>query len=100
MLKLTLLWLIGEMVNTSPSQGDIHGFESRTNHQMTKTAQSSSFFILKLKAPSNDDARFLTISYSRTLDIRRFHSAQYRIMDSGQLTYLLHTLGLQHLRQM
>ena len=33
MLKLTLLWLIGEMVNTSPSQGDIQGFKSLMSHQ-------------------------------------------------------------------
>ena len=28
-----MAWLVGEMVNTLPSQGNIHGFKSRTSHQ-------------------------------------------------------------------
>ena len=30
---LFYLWPVGEMVNTVPSQGIIHGFKSRTGHQ-------------------------------------------------------------------
>lgn len=29
---LFYLWPVGEMVNTVPSQGIIHGFKSRTGH--------------------------------------------------------------------
>ena len=48
MLKLTLLWLIGEMVNTSPSQGDIHGFKSHMSHQEeTIVPKGTFYFILK-----------------------------------------------------
>lgn len=28
------VWPVGEVVNTSPSQGDIHGSEPHTGHQM------------------------------------------------------------------
>lgn len=28
------IWPAGETVNTSPSQGDIHGFEPRAGHQI------------------------------------------------------------------
>ena len=27
-------WPVGEVVNTSPSQGDIHGFEPRTGYHV------------------------------------------------------------------
>ena len=50
MLKLTLLWLIGEMVNTSPSQGDIHGFKSHMSHQEKLMFRKELFlFYIKIK---------------------------------------------------
>lgn len=49
MLKLTLLWLIGEMVNTSPSQGDIHGFKSHMSHQENNVPKGTFLFYIKIK---------------------------------------------------
>lgn len=31
--KIMIPWPVGEMVNTLPSQGNIHGFEPHTGHQ-------------------------------------------------------------------
>ena len=37
---------IGEMVNTLPSQGNIHGFESHTRHHIKNThLMMSAFFV-------------------------------------------------------
>ena len=33
-----IIWPVGETVNTSPSQGDIHGFEPRTGHHLRQTS--------------------------------------------------------------
>ena len=35
-LKDILVWSVGEAVNTLPSQGNIHGFKSHTDHQIDK----------------------------------------------------------------
>ncbi len=34
-------WPVGEMVNTLPSQGNIHGFEPHTGHQIKKIGHES-----------------------------------------------------------
>ena len=42
------LWPVGEVVNTSPSQGDIHGFKSHTGYHLVINKLEinfSSFFI-------------------------------------------------------
>lgn len=33
-LKDILVWSVGEAVNTLPSQGNIHGFKSHTDHHL------------------------------------------------------------------
>ena len=42
---LFYLWPVGEMVNTVPSQGIIHGFKSRTGHQGISLVVILVFFI-------------------------------------------------------
>ena len=39
-----MAWLVGEMVNTLPSQGNIHGFKSRTSHQFELKSRKAFFF--------------------------------------------------------
>lgn len=53
MLKLimsTKHWPVGEMVNTLPSQGNIHGFKSHTGHQLCNLPLSfKGFYFYKYK---------------------------------------------------
>ena len=39
------IWLVGEMVNTLPSQGNIYGFEPRTSHHMNMKLTYVGFFL-------------------------------------------------------
>ena len=55
---LFYLWPVGEMVNTVPSQGIIHGFKSRTGHHRLFTSRDTSFFIKKEELSSS---RFIFI---------------------------------------
>ena len=43
MLKFTSTWPIGEMVNTPPSQGGIHGFKSHIGHHIDTKLELKKF---------------------------------------------------------
>ena len=71
-LWLHMPWPVGEMVNTLPSQGNIHGFEPHTGHHLKRTQVIHSYYLFLYLIIAR------SIFYNNSLDIRfQFRSLYY-----------------------